>query len=73
MWHKFEERTRKHDISLKKQLKAALSKKWYKIEYFYTKTLVESMPKHIKSVIRAKGYPAKHSNVSLMHIFIYIY
>ncbi|GBO14001.1 hypothetical protein AVEN_131379-1 [Araneus ventricosus] len=60
VWHELEKRTRKHDISSKEQLKAVLTEEWNKTEHSYTKKLVESMPKRIKSVISAKGYPTKY-------------
>ncbi|GBL93741.1 Transposable element Tc1 transposase [Araneus ventricosus] len=37
VWHELEKRTREHDISLKKQLKAVLTEEWNKIEHSYTK------------------------------------
>ncbi|GBN52490.1 Transposable element Tcb1 transposase [Araneus ventricosus] len=55
VWLELEKRTRKHDISSKEQLKAVLTEEWTK--------MVESMPKRIKSVISAKGYPTKYKNV----------
>ncbi|GBN53925.1 Transposable element Tcb1 transposase [Araneus ventricosus] len=58
--HELEKRTRKHDISSKEQLKAVLTEEWNNIEHSYTKILVESMPKRIKCVISAKGYPTKY-------------
>ncbi|GBN88834.1 Transposable element Tcb1 transposase [Araneus ventricosus] len=63
VWHELEKRTRNHDISSKEQLKAVLTDEWNKIEHSYTHTqkkIVESMPKRIKSVISAKGYPTKY-------------
>ncbi|GBM39458.1 Transposable element Tcb1 transposase [Araneus ventricosus] len=60
VWHELEKRTRKHDISSKEQLKAILTEEWNKIEHSYPKTLVESLPKRIKSVISAKVYPIKY-------------
>ncbi|GBM68159.1 Transposable element Tc1 transposase [Araneus ventricosus] len=38
VWHELERRTRKHDISSKKQLKAVLTEEWNKIEHSYTHT-----------------------------------
>ena len=72
VWHELEKRTRKHDISFKEQLKALLSEEWNIIEYSYIKTLNESKPKYIKSVISTKENPTKHIVSLFTHFFFYI-
>lgn len=60
LWQKLETEIRKHDISSKNDLKMVLLEEWEKISPEYTKTLVESIPNRLKSVIRQKGYRTKY-------------
>ncbi|KAJ1519178.1 hypothetical protein ONE63_011216 [Megalurothrips usitatus] len=60
LWHKLEVEVRKRHISNKNDLKKALSEEWEKIPPSYCAELVASMPRRIRAVIEAKGYPTKY-------------
>lgn len=55
-----EKTVRAHHISSKSQLQEVLKTEWNKIEQSYTKKLVASMAKCLKSIISSNGYPTKY-------------
>lgn len=44
----------------KSELKAVMIEEWKNIDAEITKKLVKSMPKRLKAVVDAKGYPTKY-------------
>uniref|UniRef100_A0A0K8UV17 Transposable element Tc1 transposase n=1 Tax=Bactrocera latifrons TaxID=174628 RepID=A0A0K8UV17_BACLA len=60
IWDLLEKRIRKHRISSKESLKAALSTEWAKITENDIRNLVKSMPRRLQAVITAKGGPTKY-------------
>lgn len=60
LWEELERRIRKHSISNKTQLKAALVEEWNNISSNITKKLVNSMPNRLNSVLQSKGLPTKY-------------
>ena len=60
IWKELEVRIRSHHIKSKIQLKAVIIEEWNKIGAEITKTLVKSMPRRLKAVIKNKGYPTKY-------------
>ncbi|GBN87490.1 Transposable element Tc1 transposase [Araneus ventricosus] len=60
IWRELEVRVRKHDIKTKSELKTVMMEEWMNIDAEITKKLVKSIPKHLKAVVHAKGYPPKY-------------
>lgn len=60
LWALLDNNIRKHQISSKEQLKKALVEEWNKIPPETTQKLVDSMPKRLNDVIKAKGYHTKY-------------
>ncbi|GBN77017.1 hypothetical protein AVEN_57523-1 [Araneus ventricosus] len=62
IWRELEVRVRKHDIKTKSELKTVMMEEWVDIDAEITKKkkLVKSIPKHLKAVVDAKGYPTKY-------------
>ncbi|GBO29937.1 Transposable element Tc1 transposase [Araneus ventricosus] len=60
IWRELEVRVLKHDIKLKSKLKTVMMEEWMNIDTEITKKLVKSIPKHLKAVVDAKGYPIKY-------------
>ncbi|GBM80272.1 Transposable element Tcb1 transposase [Araneus ventricosus] len=55
-----EVRVRKHDIKTKSKLKTVMMEEWMNIDAEITKQLVKSIPKCLKAIVDAKGYPTKY-------------
>ncbi|GBM03065.1 hypothetical protein AVEN_14571-1 [Araneus ventricosus] len=55
-----EVRVRKHNIKTKSELKTVMMEEWMNIDAEITKKLVKSIPKRLKAVVDAKGYPTKY-------------
>ncbi|GBN36638.1 Transposable element Tcb1 transposase [Araneus ventricosus] len=60
IWRELEVRVRKHDIKTKSELKTVMMEEWMNIDAEFTKKLVKSIPKRLKAVVDAKGYPTKY-------------
>ncbi|GBM31444.1 Transposable element Tcb1 transposase [Araneus ventricosus] len=60
IWRELEVRVRKHDIKTKNELKTVMREEWINIDAEITKKLVKSIPKRLKAVVDAKGYPTKY-------------
>ncbi|GBN49121.1 Transposable element Tcb1 transposase [Araneus ventricosus] len=62
IWRELEVRVRKHDIKTKSELKTVMMEEWMNIDAEITKKkkLVKSIPKRLKAVVDAKGYPTKY-------------
>ncbi|GBM03979.1 Transposable element Tcb1 transposase [Araneus ventricosus] len=61
IWKELEVRVRKHDIKTKRELKTVMVEEWMNIDAEITKKkLVKSIPKRLKAVVDAKGYPTKY-------------
>lgn len=60
LWSILEKNIRKHNISNKSDLKAALVEEWEKITPEVTKKLVESIPKRLKIIVNQKGGHTKY-------------
>ncbi|GBM45745.1 Transposable element Tcb1 transposase [Araneus ventricosus] len=61
IWRELEVRVRKHDIKTKSELKTVMTEEWMNIDAEITiKKLVKSIPKRLKAVVDAKGYPTKY-------------
>lgn len=60
LWDVLERRIRKRTITSKETLKTALKEEWQSILPNITEKLVESMPRRLCAVIKAKGYPTKY-------------
>ncbi|GBN07832.1 hypothetical protein AVEN_88596-1 [Araneus ventricosus] len=57
IWRKLEVRVRKHDIETKSELKTVMMEEWMNID---EEKLVKSIPKRLKAVVDAKGYPTQY-------------
>ncbi|GBL85210.1 Transposable element Tc1 transposase [Araneus ventricosus] len=60
IWRELEVRVRKIDINMKSELKTVMMEKWMNIDAEITKQLVKSIPKRLKAVVDAEGYPTKY-------------
>lgn len=60
LWEELERRIRKHHITGKASLKARLLEEWTQIGAETTKCLVDSMPRRMEAVLKAKGNPTKY-------------
>ncbi|GBO25385.1 hypothetical protein AVEN_12128-1 [Araneus ventricosus] len=60
IWRELEVRVRKHNIKTKSELKTVMMEGWMNIDAEITKKLVKSVPKLLKAVVDAKGYPTKY-------------
>ncbi|GBO40077.1 Transposable element Tc1 transposase [Araneus ventricosus] len=60
IWRELGVRVRKHDIKTKSELKTVMMEEWMNIDAEITKKLVKSIPKRLKAVVDAKGYPTKY-------------
>ncbi|GFU94223.1 transposable element Tc1 transposase [Trichonephila clavipes] len=56
LWSQLKKSVHKHTITSKEDLKNVLKEEWTKITVETTKKLVESMPKRLQAVIKAKGF-----------------
>ncbi|GBL62360.1 hypothetical protein AVEN_216596-1 [Araneus ventricosus] len=57
IWRQLEVRVRKHDIKTKSELKTVMMEEWMNIDAEILKKLVKSIPKRLKALVDAKGYP----------------
>ncbi|KAJ4440904.1 hypothetical protein ANN_10751 [Periplaneta americana] len=55
LWWELEKRVQKHHVTSTSELKAALIQEWSNISSSITNKLVQSMPKRLREVIKAKG------------------
>lgn len=60
LWDELERRIRKYPISGRNQLKQRLQQEWNNIGSDITQKLLESMPRRINAVIKAKGQSTKY-------------
>lgn len=60
LWWELEKRVQKHHVTSKSELKAALIQEWSNISSSITNKLVQSMPKRLREVIKAKGLSTKY-------------
>ena len=60
LWDILEKNIRSRHISNKNDLASALNAEWDAISKSVTTNLVESMPRRLKAVILAKGYPTRY-------------
>lgn len=60
LWEELDRRIRTRHISNNRDLRMALEEEWANITPDVTKHLVDSMPKRLRAVIEAKGYPTKY-------------
>ena len=60
LWEHLDRQIRKHDISNKEQLKTIILDEWSKISADITQNLVESMPRRLAAVKKAKGAQTKY-------------
>ncbi|GBL85074.1 Transposable element Tcb1 transposase [Araneus ventricosus] len=61
IWRELEVRVRKHDIKTKSERKTVMMEEWMNIDAEITKkNLVKSIPKRLKAVVDANGYPTKY-------------
>ncbi|GFV27180.1 DUF4817 domain-containing protein [Trichonephila clavipes] len=60
LWATFETAVQKHQIRNKAHLKQVLQEEWDKISPGTTKKLVESVPRRLKDIIKAKGLATKY-------------
>ncbi|GFW68604.1 transposable element Tcb2 transposase [Trichonephila clavipes] len=60
VWSQLEKSVHEHAITSKEDLKNVLKEEWTKITVETTKKLVESMPKKLQAVIKAKGFANKY-------------
>lgn len=60
LWAQLEVKIRKCSCSSRKDLIFNLRKCWAEIDSEYTYKLVESMPRRLQAIIKAKGYPTKY-------------
>ncbi|GBM50552.1 hypothetical protein AVEN_1938-1 [Araneus ventricosus] len=58
IWRELEVRV--HDIKTKSELKTVMMEEWMNIDAEITKKLLKSIPKLLKAVVDAKGYPTKY-------------
>lgn len=56
----WEKSVRKHNIRNRDDLKIVLQEEWGKITSQVTQTLVDSMPRRLEAVLKAKGYATKY-------------
>ena len=60
LWEHLDRQIRKRTISSKTDLKKAITEEWYKITSDVTKKPVESMPRRLNAVLKAKGKQTKY-------------
>ncbi|GFX37614.1 transposable element Tc1 transposase [Trichonephila clavipes] len=60
LWTTLETAVQKHQIRNKAHLKQVLQEEWGKISPDTTKKLVESVPRRLKDIIKAKGHATKY-------------
>ncbi|GFW90366.1 transposable element Tcb2 transposase [Trichonephila clavipes] len=60
LWLTLETAVQKHQIRNKAHLKQVLQEEWDKISPDTTKKLVESVPRRLEDIIKAKGHATKH-------------
>ncbi|GFW38220.1 transposable element Tcb2 transposase [Trichonephila clavipes] len=60
LWTTLETAVPKHQIRNKVHLKQVLQEEWYKISPDTTKKLVESVPRRLEDIIKAKGHATKY-------------
>lgn len=60
LWEYLDRQIRKRTISSKDMLKSVIMEEWQKISSDVTKKLVESMPRRLSAVIKAKGKSTKY-------------
>ena len=60
LWEVLERRVREHEVRSEAHLKVLLLAEWNEIGPKVTRTLVTSMPRRLKAVIKMKGYPTKY-------------
>ncbi|GFX55478.1 transposable element Tcb1 transposase [Trichonephila clavipes] len=60
LWATPETAVQKHQIRNKAHLKQVLQEEWDKIPPYTTKKLVESVPRRLEDIIKAKGHAAKY-------------
>lgn len=60
LWNYLDQKIRQRKITSKQTLKEALKEEWEKIPEDYTKKIVESMPRRLQHVIKAKGGQTKY-------------
>lgn len=60
LWSVLERKIRQFPITNKERLKSVISTEWEKISADVTKKLVDSMPRRLEAIIKAKGYPTKY-------------
>ncbi|GFV90142.1 transposable element Tcb1 transposase [Trichonephila clavipes] len=60
LWPTLETAVQKHQIRNKAHLKQVLQEEWDKLSPDTTKKLVESVPRRLEDIIKAKGHATKH-------------
>ena len=60
LWEILDRKIEDQSFSEKDNLKVALEEAWEKIQLEETKSLVESLPRHLEAAIQAKGGPTKY-------------
>ena len=60
LWDELNRKIRQILITSKTELKRRLVEEWAKISPQYTRTLVSSMPRRVKAVLRQNGYSTKY-------------
>ncbi|GBM71089.1 Transposable element Tcb2 transposase [Araneus ventricosus] len=66
LWATFETAVQKHKIRNKANLKQVLQEEWGKISSDITKKLVESVPRRLEDIIKAKGHGTKYCHFLCM-------
>ncbi|GFU91521.1 transposable element Tc1 transposase [Trichonephila clavipes] len=66
LWAILETAVQKHQIRSKAHLKQVLQEEWDKISSDTTKKLVESVPRHLEDIIKAKGHATKYRHCLCM-------